>query len=96
MAVQQEQPLAPPALAVASVNADSTMTAAKHKGTVYPDISVVHYLFGVNNKSRTLTYNHMNHEKIDYLVCAELKRSIKRAWIQAGFGSRRVTSSCQN
>ena len=84
MAVQQEQPLAPPALAVASVNADSTMTAAKHKGTVYPDISVIRYLFGVNDKFQTLKYDDMNHEKVDYLVCAELKRSIKLAFIRQG------------
>ena len=78
MAVQQEQPLAPPALAILSVGADSTMTASKHKGTVCPDISVVHYLFSVNNNL---------HEKIDYLVCAELKRSIKRAYIRRGLNS---------
>ena len=87
MAVQQEQPLAPPALAIASVvDADSTMTAAKHKGTVYPDISVVRYLFCF--KFQTLSYEDMDHEKVDYLVCAELKRSIKRAFIRQGLDSK--------
>lgn len=83
VAVQQEQPLAPPALTTASINADSTMTSSKHKGTVYPDISVLRYLLGVNN-FRTLTCNNMGHQEIDYLVCAELKRSIKRAYIRQG------------
>jgi len=37
LAVQQEQPLAPPVLSAASTDANRTMTGSKHKGTVYPD-----------------------------------------------------------
>jgi len=87
IAVQQEQPLAPPALATASVNADSTMTSSKHKGTVYPDISALHYLLAVNTNFRTLTFANMGHNEIEYLVCAELKRSIKRAYIRQGLNA---------
>lgn len=82
--VQQEQPLAPPALAAASVDAQTTMTTSRHKGTVYPDISVLRYLVDANTDFRTLTRHDMGHKEVDYLVCAELKRSIKRAHIRQG------------
>jgi hypothetical protein len=83
MAIQQEQPLAPPAFAAAAVNADSTITS-KHKGTVYPDVFVLRYLLQVRDNFRNLTHRNMGHNEIDYLVFAELKRSIKRAFIRKG------------
>jgi len=83
IAVQQEQPLAPPALSAASTDADRTMTGSKHKGTVYPDVSVLRYLLADPN-FRTLSPINMGHEAVDYLVCAELKRSVSRAHIRQG------------
>ena len=88
LAVQQEQPLASPALAAASVNADSTMTSSNHRGTVYPDVSVFRYLLDIHDKFQMFTYNDMNHKNIDYLICAELKRSIKRSTIRQGLDSQ--------
>jgi len=63
------------------------MTSSKHKGTVYPDISALHYLLAVNTNFRTLTFANMGHNEIEYLVCAELKRSIKRAYIRQGLNA---------
>jgi len=84
LSVQQEQPLPPPSLAAASVDADGTMTASRHKGTVYPDISILRYLLGTNDDFQTFTPGKMEHKAVDYLVCAELKRSIRRAYIKKG------------
>ena len=86
LTVQQEQPIASPALAAAAVNADSTMTASNHKGTVYPDVSVIRYLLDVDN-FRNLMPTSIDHTKIDYLICAELKRSVKGSHIRAGLDS---------
>lgn len=83
MAVQQEQPLAPPVLSAASQDADRTMTS-NHKGTLYPDVSVLRYLVGADSNFRAVSRNDMNHTAVDYLVCAELKRSVKREHIQRG------------
>jgi len=84
LSVQQEQPLPPPSLAAASVDADGTMTASRHKGTVYPDISILRYLLGTNKDFQTFIPKNMEHKVVDYLVCAELKRSIRRAYIKKG------------
>jgi hypothetical protein len=62
MAVQQEQPLAPPAFAAASVHANSTMTSSKHKGTVYPDVVVLRYLVQVRDHFRNTTHKNLGHK----------------------------------
>ena len=78
--VQQEQPLAPPALAASAVDSDTTLTV-KHKGTVYPDVFILRYLLKVEegNSFHDFTYDKIGHDSIDYLVFAELKGSVKRA-----------------
>ena len=47
--VQQEQPLAPPAITAASINANRSMTLSNHEGTLYPDLSVIHYRLVLDN-----------------------------------------------
>ena len=95
--VQQEQP--PPALATASLNANNKIrTSSKHKGIVYPDISVLRCFLGVNTNFRTLTHDKMGHKQIDYLIC---ERSIKRAYIRKGLkawdkGYNALTKSLRN
>lgn len=84
IAVQQEQPLASPSLAATSVDAERTMTSSKHKGTVYPDVSVIWYLMDKNIDFRTLISTNMGHDGVDYLICAKLKRSISRALVVQG------------
>ena len=59
------------------------MTGSKHKGTVYPDVSVLRYLIA-DPDFRTISPDNMGHEVVDYLVCAELKRSVSRAHIRQG------------
>ncbi len=68
IAVQQEQPLAPPALSAASTDANRTMTSSKHKGTVYPDVSVLRYLVA-DPDFRAVSHSDMGHKAVDYLVC---------------------------
>ena len=77
------------------------MTASRHKGTVYPDISVLRYLLCSNENFQTFTASNMEHRVVDYLVCAELKRSIKRAYIKQGItlweqGYTDLTKSLRN
>lgn len=86
IAVQQEQPLAPPTLSAAATDANRTISS-KHKGTVYPDVSVLRYLVDPDLNFRTISSKDMGHNAVDYLVCAELKRSPKRADIQQGLKS---------
>lgn len=64
------------------------MTSSNHRGTVYPDVSVFRYLLDIHDKFQMFTYNDMNHKNIDYLICAELKRSIKRSTIRQGLDSQ--------
>ena len=88
LSVQQEQPLAPPALAAAAVDADTTLTS-KHRGTVYPDVFILRYLLNVGDHESfyNVTYDRVGHDSIDYLVFAELKRSVKRAEVRKGVRS---------
>ena len=85
LSVQQEQPLAPPELAAAAVDADTTLTS-RHRGTVYPDVFILRYLlnFTDNDSFHNVTYDKVGHDSIDYLVFAELKRSAKRSQIRQG------------
>ena len=83
LGVQQEQPLAPPVITAASINANRSMTFSNHKGTLYPDLSIIHFHLALDN-FQSLSHETIAYHKIYYLACVELKRSIKHAYISSG------------
>ena len=83
LTVQQEQPIPPLALVAASQDANTTMTTPKHKGTLYPDVSILRYVL-----DHPTLPQRMNDSNLHYLILAELKRSIRRQFILEGIDDK--------
>ncbi|EIW73810.1 hypothetical protein CONPUDRAFT_78485 [Coniophora puteana RWD-64-598 SS2] len=80
LAVLQEQPLVPASLNNLSQDADQSISAFGHPGTLFPDLSIIHYLSGLRgrrNVGRATSVN-MTHSDYKCVLCAELKRCIRR------------------